>query len=85
MLLDDHREEVLPSALGQLAVRGDLRACLIDGEGLDQQPDAHARDDVGNGVMGQHARQLPCFGRGSPGSRRARVNRASMPRGRARP
>ena len=62
MLLDDPREEGLPGVLGQLAVRGVVRAGLVDGEGLDQQRDAHAPGDVGQGVVGKRARQLAGFG-----------------------
>ena len=62
MLLDDHREEGLPGAFGQLAVRGVVRAGLIDGVGLDQQPQAHAPGDVGQGIVGKRARQLDGFG-----------------------
>ena len=62
MLLDDPREERLAGSLGQLAERGVVRASLVDGEGLDQQRDAHAPDDVGQVVVGKRARQLAGFG-----------------------
>ena len=61
VLLDGQREEGLPGALGQLAERGVLRAGLVDGEGLDEQRDAHApgrRRTGGRGEACGPARRL---------------------------